>query len=218
MSGVARAALIAALAIATSDGVPRRSIVAGAPVWSRAEALSRTRVRGPAHYIDGFAARRPDGSVTAVVENPAGTTAKLEVDRDSGELRWDGREIDYLPFPINYGLIPRTLSHDGDPLDVAVLGRAIERGAVLPVRPIAVIDAVDRGDPDPKIVAVPLGAEYRGFREVYDLDDLAHQYPGVRAQLDSWFTHYKDAPGQIRGWLDAAAAERLIDEAMRRYR
>ena len=74
-----------------------------------------------------------------MIEIPTGTTAKWEVVKPSGELRWEfdqgrPRVVRYLGYPGNYGMIPRTLlpkeeGGDGDPLDVVVLGPAVPRGS-----------------------------------------------------------------------------------------
>jgi inorganic pyrophosphatase len=71
--------------------------------------------------------------------------------------------IDFVspfPSPYNYGCAPELRSTDGDPLDVVVLGRRLERGTVvtLPIR--GVIRFIDEGVEDPKVVcsAVPLTA------------------------------------------------------------
>src|SRR4051812_1830787 len=102
------------------DNVPTREIVGGAPVARAARAIDGDTVVGKHHFVRGYPARTDDGEVNAVIEIPAGTTAKFEVGED-GLLRWarareDGRrrEIDYLPYPVNYGSVPRTLAPDGD--------------------------------------------------------------------------------------------------------
>ena len=78
------------------------------------------------------------GTINVVIEIPAGTAAKWEVDKRDGALRWeieDGRPrvVRYLGYPGNYGMVPRTLlpeevGGDGDALDVLVLGPALEHG------------------------------------------------------------------------------------------
>jgi inorganic pyrophosphatase len=165
------------------------------------------------------------GRVQVVVEIPAGTNAKWEVDKVTGrpllEQRDGGpRVVDYLPYPANYGLLPRTLlpeeqGGDGDPLDVVLLGPARPRGAVVPARPVAVLRLFDEGARDDKILAVdlegPLGS-------VNGLEELEERYPGVSAILQTWFTSYK-GPGRMQsnGIGDAAEAWFRIDEAARAY-
>ena len=65
------------------------------------------------------------GLIHFVVEIPAGTNAKWEVDKATGGLHWeqkDGRPrvVQYLAYPGNYGMIPSTslpyeIGGDGEP-------------------------------------------------------------------------------------------------------
>lgn len=73
-----------------------------------------------------------DGDVNAVVEIPAGTLDKWELSKSNGQVEWETvndvpRVVNYLGYPGNYGMIPRTLlpkddEGDADPLDILVLG------------------------------------------------------------------------------------------------
>ena len=75
--------------------------------------------------------------VKMLVEIPAGTLEKYEINKSSGILQMDSiygkpRLIDYLGYPANYGMIPNTLlpkskGGDGDPLDVISIGPPAER-------------------------------------------------------------------------------------------
>ena len=61
-----------------------------------------------------------------VIEIPAGTIEKYEIDKKNGGLKIDQRDgkprlIKFLSYPANYGMIPQTLlpknlGGDGDPL------------------------------------------------------------------------------------------------------
>ena len=56
-----------------------------------------------------------------VIEIPKGYKQKYELDKETGLLILDRILYTSTHYPANYGLIPRTLSDDGDPLDVLVL-------------------------------------------------------------------------------------------------
>ena len=81
-----------------------------------------------------------NGTLNMVVEIPAGTNHKYEYDYGAKEFRIETingneRVVDFLPYPGNYGFIPHTLSGDGDPVDVLVVGRTpVMPGAVMAVR------------------------------------------------------------------------------------
>jgi inorganic pyrophosphatase len=202
--------------------VPYRAIVGGAPVAPGAIALDAETVVGLRHYARGYPAQNPDDSVNAVIEIPCGTTGKFEVDDDDGALHWqhdrdhdNRREVDYLAFVINYGMIPRTLAEDGDGLDIMVLGRGIERGRVTPTRVIGVLKMTDGENRDDKLIAVPVepGLE-NGFSRLHDLDELDVFYPASRDILFLWFSNYWGAGAtHIVGWGDAAEAAEILERA-----
>ena len=66
------------------------------------------------NYISDFNTFNNDSTVNAVIEIPAGTQIKYEVDKTTGEIRTSleglkPRIVDYLGYPCNYGMIPITL-------------------------------------------------------------------------------------------------------------
>ena len=160
-----------------------------------------------------------------VVEVPAGTLAKWEVDPESGDLEWEMEEgkprvVQFLSYPGNYGMVPSTLhaaesGGDGDPLDVLVLGASEQRGTLLEVTPIGVLEMSDRGERDEKIVAVTEGSPFERIGSIQDLDE---RFPGATTILSTWFSSYK-GPGKIvvDGFSGPARAEALITEAMEDY-
>jgi len=185
---------------------------------------------GAPHLVADYPARAASGAVNAVIEIPAGTNAKLEVDHVSGRLRQEQRDgrprtIDFLGYPGSYGFIPSTYlppedGGDGDPLDVLVLGASVERGAVVAVRPVAVLRLLDEGERDDKILCVRADAEDGApFAAVHDLPDLRRDYPAALEIVSLWFASYdRDQALTVEGWGDAAAARALIDAAAEAYR
>lgn len=167
-------------------------------------------------YAD-VAVRNPDGTINAVIEIPQGDDRKFETDVTTGRLFWElkngkPRTVAYLGYPANYGMAPRTLAGDGDPLDVLVIGGMERRGTVASARIVGVMRMIDGGDPDDKLVAVLPGSPFDG-KSLADLDAA-----GVTAILKTWFESYK-GPGEIQvtGFGDAAAAEQVLQEAMANY-
>lgn len=171
-------------------------------------------------------ATNPDGTVNVVVEIPAGTTAKWEVSKEDGMLRWEFRDgkprrVAYLAYPANYGMIPRTLlpeeeGGDGDPLDAVVLGPALSRGSIARGRLIGVLKLLDGGEQDDKLVVASANTV---FAQVDSLMALDASFPGVTTILKTWFTNYK-GPGAMEwlGFGDAAEAGRLLTTATMAYR
>lgn len=218
--------VIGAMGCLHDDAVPQRAIVGGAPVSPAARAADGDTVVGPVHLSRGYPARNADGTVNAVVEIPCGTTAKFEV-HDDGVLRWkrkrednSRREIDYLPYPVNYGMVPNTLADDGDALDVFVLGRGIERAHVAQTRVIGVLKMAQDGVRDDKLVAVTIEPALRnGFSDLEELEELDQRYPASRDILALWFAHYwgKGATTVV-GWGNAAEATAILEQAIERVR
>lgn len=179
----------------------------------------------PPNYWADWPAVTADSLVHAVIEIPAGTTAKWMVDKDGRGLRWERengarRVIRYLGYPANYGIVPQTLlprsaGGDGDPLDIVVLGDALERGTVVPVRLIGVLRLIDRGEQDDKLIAVRPGTPLGAVRSIAVLDA---QFPGITSILATWFTRYKGA-GEVEsdGYGSPAAAWSMVSRAQRAY-
>lgn len=210
------------LASILCSDVPRRAVVGGAPVSWTAFALDPETVVGPYHYSRGYPAQNSDGTVNAVIEIPCGTTAKFEVDDRDGALHWrhdrehgGRREVDYLPFLVNYGMVPRTLAEDGDALDIVVLGRGIERGHVARTRVIGVLKMAGDGVRDDKLIAVPDEPALRnGFSRLRDLPDLDHHYPATRYIMLLWFSHYwGEGATQVLGWGNATEAAEILESS-----
>lgn len=194
-------------------------------VWAALPWLAMS-CASPHHLVHDIDPEWREGALSVVVEIPAGTTAKWEVDKVDGVLRHEVRDgaprvVDYLGYPGNYGMVPGTLSPqseggDGDPLDVLVLGPSAERGEVLRVRPIAVLELADGGETDDKIVAVPID-DVRWAR-IGDLAELERAYPGVRAIVELWFVNYKGIDViEVRGWGGVAEARVIVERALAAY-
>jgi inorganic pyrophosphatase len=158
-----------------------------------------------------------DGTANAVIEIPQGTTDKWETDVDSGRLIWElkngaPRVVKYLGYPANYGMSPRTLGGDGDPLDVLVLGKIELRGTIAKARIVGVMRMIDGGDLDDKLIAVVDDGVFAG-KTLADLEAM-----GVTAILKTWFESYK-GPGEIQvpAFDGAEAAMATLQEAMANY-
>lgn len=160
--------------------------------------------------------RQPPDVVTAVVEIPGGSRNKYELDKDSGLFRLDRVLYSAVHYPADYGLIPRTLHEDGDPLDVLVyIEQPTFTGCLIDVRPIGVLRMLDRGEPDDKIVAVPVADPLTG--DYFEVAGLPAHY---LREVAHFFGIYKDLEGkrvEVVDWADAKDARRVIIESIERY-
>jgi inorganic pyrophosphatase len=161
----------------------------------------------------------PPRDVNALIEIPqGGVPVKYELDKASGALRVDRFLNTAMFYPGNYGFIPHTLSGDGDPVDViVVVPSPVVAGAIVRVRPVGALLMKDEAGDDEKIIAVPvdkLNPFYSGVKSYKDLPET------LTGQIAHFFQHYKDLEKgkwvTIVRWVDAAKAERMILEGIRR--
>lgn len=161
----------------------------------------------------------PPKDIHAVIEIPlGGVPVKYEIDKASGALFVDRFLHTAMFYPGNYGFIPQTLSADGDPCDVLVASQVpVVPGAVIRCRPVGALVMEDEAGGDEKILAVPVDALHPFYAGVRSYQDLP---PIMCEQIAHFFQHYKDLEKgnwvTIVNWLDAAAAERLVLDAIDR--
>ncbi|HOV41494.1 MAG TPA: inorganic diphosphatase [Oscillospiraceae bacterium] len=152
----------------------------------------------------------------AVIEIPQGSKAKYELDKETGFLKLDRILYTSTHYPANYGLIPRTLAEDGDPLDVLVLcSETIFPLSLVQCYPIGVISMIDNGDPDDKIIAIPFkDPTYNTFKDISDLPQH------IFNEMSHFFSVYKalenkdTAIDEIR---NRDTAEKIIQNCIERY-
>jgi inorganic pyrophosphatase len=155
--------------------------------------------------------------VNAVIEIPKDSVNKYEYDKQLHVFKLDRTLFSPVHYPGDYGFIPCTLGQDGDPLDVLVLVEAPSfPGCLMEVRPIGVLQMVDQGKKDEKILAVaesdPLYREVNDYSQVF-----VHTVRGI----EHFFAIYKNLEGkktEMAGWADAAAARQIIVEGQKRWK
>jgi inorganic pyrophosphatase len=158
--------------------------------------------------------------VNVIIEIPLrGEPIKYEVDKESGALYVDRFLHTAMYYPANYGFVPHTLSDDGDPCDVLVVGRTpVMPGAVLRSRPVGVLIMEDEAGQDEKVLAVPVSKLHPFYHDVTSYRDL----PQILIdQIAHFFEHYKDLEEgkwvKIVRWGDAEEAAAIIQQGMDRY-
>ena len=97
-----------------------------------------------------------DGIINVVVEIPAGSSHKIEWNRDLAVMQLDRVEPAIFAKPTNYGFIPQTLDEDGDELDALIItDEPLTTGIFLEARVIGVMKFEDDGEIDDKVIVVP---------------------------------------------------------------
>lgn len=151
-----------------------------------------------------------------VVEIPAGSKVKYELDKETGLLRLDRILYSAVHYPANYGFIPQTYAEDDDPLDVLILCQeAMHPLTLVQARAIGVMTMLDGGKRDHKILAVAVNdPEYNGFNEASELP------PHRLALLRRFFQDYKTLEGkavEVDEIQPAEFALPIIEDALDRY-
>lgn len=155
--------------------------------------------------------------INVIVEIPGNTRNKYEFEHEGGYIRLDRVLASPLHYPADYGLIPRTLYDDGDPLDVLVLIKeSTFPGCVILARPIGLFRMLDQELPDDKVLAV--AAKDPLYEDYHDLDDVPGHY---LREVAHFFNRYKDLEGkrvEPLGWEPREAALEQIQHAQQLYR
>ena len=160
-----------------------------------------------------------DGYVNVLIEIPSGTLEKWELNKDSGIIERDykngkPRTINYLGYPANYGMIPNTLSNeelggDGDPLDILVLGSPINKGELVKVKVIGMIEMLDNGQKDDKFIAVKKNDLI--FSKINKVQEIKENFPGILKILKLWFENYKGINQiQVTNIYDKSIANEIL--------
>lgn len=163
--------------------------------------------------------RNPPFEVNAIIEIPlGGEPVKYELDKASGAMFVDRFLHTSMTYPANYGFIPHTMSLDGDPCDIMVVGPTrVVPGVVIRSRPIGALMMEDEAGIDEKILAVPsddLHPFYKGISSYRQLPTILIE------QIGHFFTHYKDLEkgkwAKVARWAEAEEATKLIAEGVER--
>jgi inorganic pyrophosphatase len=190
------------------------------PLGFSCQSLEKNR-----HLINDISPNLENQWVNMIVEIPTGTNEKWEVNKISGFIERDSingepRTIQYLSYPGNYGFIPQTLlskkeGGDGDPLDILVIGEAVERGSELRCKVLGLLQLMDNDEQDDKLIAV---VQNSALSHVDNLEELEIAYPGILLIVEKWFSNYK-GPQQMlsKGFKDTQTAVQLIRHSSQSY-
>ena len=158
------------------------------------------------------------GKVNTVVEISEGSNLKIEWNRELACFELDRVEPKIFAKPCNYGFIPGTLDGDGDELDTLIVSpEPLPMGLLLKVKVVGVLNFIDDGEDDHKIVCVP--ADDRNNNDsINSLADLGLRW---QEQVSHHFSHYKDlkesSSTQVVGWGDVSEAKKIIKECVERF-
>lgn len=157
-------------------------------------------------------------TVNTFVEIPLGSSHKIEYDHKLESFVLDRVEPIIFSKPVNYGFIPKTWDEDNDPLDTLIITtEPLPTGVLVKAKVIGVLNFVDDGENDHKVICVPEDDRNEGS-VINNLEDLSDAW---KSKIQHHFNHYKDLkkPGstKVEGWGDKKEAWELIIECNKRY-
>lgn len=143
----------------------------------------------------------------AVIEISKGSKNKYELDKKSGMLILDRILYTSTHYPANYGFIPKTLADDGDPLDVLVLcNEPINPLVLVECYPIGVINMIDNGKNDEKIIAIPFeDPTYNSYRSIEAIPQHVFQ------EMQHFFTVYKQLENKQTAVNDVMGHNKAVE-------
>jgi inorganic pyrophosphatase len=154
--------------------------------------------------------------INVIIEIPKGSQNKYELDKETGLIKLD--RVLYSPvfYPTEYGLIPRTLSDDGDPLDALVLvSNPTAPGVLLEAIPIGMLNMIDGGEKDEKILCVA-----KGDPRLSHMKDLSDVSPHLLKEISHFFSvmkHLQNKKVEVKDWENAKKAKDMILASQKMY-
>ncbi|MBP7768474.1 inorganic diphosphatase [Candidatus Woesebacteria bacterium] len=159
-------------------------------------------------------------TVKVLIEIPAGSNVKYELDEETGEMVVDRLMPTAMRYPVNYGLIDETSGEDGDALDALVFISAdVVPGVVIKCKVLGVLEMEDEEGVDHKIVCVPAKTKIDPICGAWEsLSDI----PAAKMkEIKHFFEHYKDLEEgkwvKLKDWKDASVAQTIIEAGYKRY-
>jgi inorganic pyrophosphatase len=158
----------------------------------------------------------PD-EVNVIVEINKGSRNKYEIDKKTGIIALDRVAHTAQHFPFDYGFVPQTFWDDGDAMDVIILTTySFYPGILVRVRPIAIMNMIDTGDRDDKVIAVPV--EDPRWNDVKDLGDINKH---TLKEMEHFYSTYKkiqEKEVEVTGFNDKNAAYEAIKRSVKMYK
>ena len=154
------------------------------------------------------------GLINVLIEIPGGSKNKYEFDKDLQAFALDRVLYSSVQYPYDYGFVPNTLADDGDPLDgMVIIDEPTFPGCIIAARPIGMLEMIDGGDRDEKILCVPdKDPRYKDVRSIKDLP--SHRLD----EIAEFFRSYKNLEKkvtEIRGWLDVDHVMPLVEQCIK---
>lgn len=170
------------------------------------------------NFVHDIAYGEENKTLNTFIEIPKGSMLKTEYSTELGIFVLDRVEPEIFAKPVNYGFIPKTWDEDNDPLDTLIVTtEPLPIGLMIKTKVIGVLNFIDSGENDHKIICVPEDDRNDGDT-INDISDLPEV---LKKKLEHHFTHYKDLKKpnstKVEGWGNKEDAWKIIMECVARY-
>lgn len=155
-------------------------------------------------------------AMTMIVEIPRGSKNKYEIDKETGLIALDRVSHTAQDFPYDYGFVPQTLWDDGDALDVILLTtHPLAPGILVRVRPVGLMEMIDGGESDDKMIAVPVNDPR--WAHIVDIKDVnQHTLKEIR-HFNETYKKLQNKEVLVKGFKGKAKAEAAFARARKLY-
>lgn len=154
--------------------------------------------------------------INAIIEIPARTSVKYELDKATGLLKLDRHMHSSVHYPGDYGFIPQTLCDDKDPLDVIIITtHATNPLTLCEVKLIGVMKMIDDNEEDDKLLAVHANDPH--YTEWNSIKDIPQHY---LKNIQHFFETYKQLKGgtvKINKILGIKDAYKILEASEKLY-
>ncbi|AFY42454.1 inorganic diphosphatase [Nostoc sp. PCC 7107] len=154
------------------------------------------------------------GILNVLIEIPGGSKNKYEYDKELEAFALDRVLYSSVKYPFDYGFVPNTLADDGDPLDgMVIIDEPTFPGCIIAARPIGMLEMIDGGDRDEKILCVP--DKDPRYTHVKSLNDVA---PHRLDEIAEFFRSYKNLEKkvtEILAWQDVGKVSALVEQCIK---
>lgn len=171
--------------------------------------------KNPWHYVS-YGEKAPK-VVNAIIEIPAESKAKYELDKESGLLKLDRVLYSAVHYPANYGFIPQSYCDDNDPLDILVFCTvAVQPLCMMEAKVLGVMHMLDQGEGDDKIIAVA-----NGDPALNHFNDISQLPEHLLQQIHRFFEDYKKLEKKevkVGEFENNEKAYKVVEDSIKMYK
>lgn len=162
---------------------------------------------------------------------PSEINVVIEIPKDSDPVKYRvGKSsnvmfVDYvlstpMRYPCNYGVVPRTRTREGDPLEaLIILPLPLVAGTVCRSRPVGLLKMEDERGEDDKLVVIPSPEIFPAYTHIENIGQVSAHW---LERIGHFFEHYRDLEPskwlKIKDWTSVDEAHQAIVEAVQLYK